>query len=155
MKRAEAPKVKTEVSEERAKGSKGKTESAARQPGVSLTPAEWHLMECLWEQAPRTGREVVDYLKAEMGWSKSTTLTMLRRMAEKGLVRCDEGGEVRRYSPLVVREEALQQETEDFLSRVYRGSVGLLMSTLTQRQNLSKEEIKELYAILEEAEKRG
>ena len=90
-----------------------------------------------------------------MGWSKSTTLTMLRRMAEKGLVRCDEGGEVRRYSPLVVREEALQQETEDFLSRVYRGSVGLLMSTLTQRQNLSKEEIKELYAILEEAEKRG
>lgn len=52
MKRTEAPKVRTEVSEERAKGSKGKTESAARQPGVSLTPAEWHLMECLWEQAP-------------------------------------------------------------------------------------------------------
>lgn len=155
MKRTEAPKVRTEVSEERAKESKGKTESAVRQPGVSLTPAEWHLMECLWEQAPRTGLEVVDYLKAEMGWSKSTTLTMLRRMAEKGLVYCDEGGEVRRYSPLVVREEALLQETEDFLSRVYRGSVGLLMSTLTQRQNLSKEEIKELYAILEEAEKRG
>ncbi len=54
------------------------------QKNVSLTPAEWHLMECLWEQVPRTSREVVDYLKADMGWSKSTTLTMLRRMTEKG-----------------------------------------------------------------------
>ncbi len=53
--------------------------------------------------------------------------------------------------PLVDREDALLQETEDFLSRVYKGSVGMLMSTLTKRQNLSREEIRELYAILEEA----
>mgnify|MGYP002069370174 FL=1 len=125
------------------------------QKNVSLTPAEWHLMECLWEQVPRTSREVVDYLKADMGWSKSTTLTMLRRMTEKGLIRCEEGGEVRLYSPLVAREDALLQETEDFLSRVYKGSVGMLMSTLTKRQNLSREEIRELYAILEEAEKKS
>lgn len=125
------------------------------QKNVSLTPAEWHLMECLWEQVPRTSREVVDYLKADMGWSKSTTLTMLRRMTEKGLIRCEEGGEVRLYSPLVAREDALLQETEDFLSRVYKGSVGMLMSTLTNRQNLSREEIRELYAILEEAERKS
>lgn len=125
------------------------------QKNVSLTPAEWHLMECLWEQVPRTSREVVDYLKADMGWSKSTTLTMLRRMTEKGLIRCEEGGEVRLYSPLVAREDALLQETEDFLSRVYKGSGGMLMSTLTKRQNLSREEIRELYAILEEAERKS
>lgn len=127
--------------------------SAGRQPDNGLTPAEWHLMECLWEQAPRTGREVVDYLKETMGWSKSTTLTMLRRMTEKKLLRCDESGEIRCYYPLVVREEAMMRETEDFLSRVYKGSVGLLMSTLTKKQNLSKEEIQELYRLLEEAEK--
>lgn len=125
-----------------------------KQPGTDLTPAQWHLMECLWEQTPRTSREVVDYLKAEMGWSKSTTLTMLRRMTEKGLIHCDESGEVRCYSPLVKRQEALLHETEDFLSRVYKGSVGMLMSTLTKKQNLSKEEIRELYDILEEAERR-
>lgn len=124
-----------------------------RQPDTGLTPAEWHLMECLWEQAPRTGREVVDYLRETMGWSKSTTLTMLRRMTQKGLLRCDERGEVRCYYPLVVREDALLRETEDFLDRVYKGSVGMLMSTLTQKQNLSKDEIRELYRILEEAEK--
>lgn len=127
--------------------------AAGSRPDIGLTPAEWHLMECLWEQAPRTGREVVDYLKEDMGWSKSTTLTMLRRMTEKGLLRCDEKGEVRCYYPLVVREDALLRETEDFLGRVYRGSVGMLMSTLTKKQNLSKNEIRELYRILEEAER--
>ena len=133
---------------------KGK-KAAETEPDAILTPAEWRLMECLWEQAPRTGREVVDYLKETMGWSKSTALTMLRRMTEKGLLLCDESGDVRCYYPLVVREEALLRETEDFLSRVYRGSVGMLMSTLTKKQKLSKEEIKELYQLLEESQKEG
>lgn len=121
---------------------------------INLTPAEWNLMECLWTEKNRTGREVIDFLKERMGWSKSTTLTMLRRMTEKGLIACDESGEVRRYSALVNREEAVLQETDDFLNRVYRGSVGLMMSTLTKKQSLSKEEIQELYDILKEAEKR-
>lgn len=131
----------------------GENKTTGKQPGTDLTSAQWHLMECLWEKAPRTGREVVDYLKAEMGWSKSTTLTMLRRMTEKGLISCDDSGEVRCYSPRVKRQEALLRETEDFLSRVYKGSVGMLMSTLTQKQSLSREEIRELYDILEEAER--
>lgn len=121
---------------------------------TNLTPAEWNLMECLWTGKKRTGREVIDFLKARMGWSKSTTLTMLRRMTEKGLIVCDESGEVRKYSALVNREEAVLQETDDFLNRVYQGSVGLMMSTLTKKQSLSKEEIQELYDILKEAENR-
>ena len=55
-----------------------------------LTPTEWSLMECLWENAPRTGREAVEYLAHSAGWSRSTTLTMLRRMTEKGLIALDE-----------------------------------------------------------------
>ena len=53
---------------------------------ISLTPAEWQLMECLWEKSPRSGREAVDDLRERAGWSRSTTLTMLRRMSEKGLI---------------------------------------------------------------------
>ena len=45
-----------------------------------------------------------------------------------------------------------RKETEDFLDRVYHGSVGLLMSAITRKQQLSKEEIDELYAILQQAE---
>ena len=55
---------------------------------LQLTPAEWQLMECLWESAPRTGRECVEYLQRSVGWSRSTTLTMLRRMTEKNMIHC-------------------------------------------------------------------
>lgn len=116
---------------------------------LTLTPTEWHLMECLWENAPRTGREAVEHMKEHRGWSRSTTLTMLRRMTEKGFIECRENGEVRTYYPNIRREEAVSRETESFLDRVYHGSIGLMMSSITKKQNLTKEEIDHLYAILD------
>ena len=118
-----------------------------------LTAAEWHLMECLWEKSPRTGREATEYLEQHAGWSRSTTLTMLRRMTEKGLIACGEEGGVKTYAPLLAREDAALRTTEDFLHRVYHGSVSLMMSAITQKQELSRQEIEELYAILRQAEK--
>lgn len=118
-----------------------------------LTAAEWHLMECLWEKSPRTGREATEYLEQHAGWSRSTTLTMLRRMTEKGLIAC--GGEdgVKSYTPLLARGDAEARTTEDFLHRVYHGSVSMMMSAITHKQELSRQEIDELYAILRQAEK--
>lgn len=119
---------------------------------ITLTPTEWHLMECLWEKSPRTGREAVEDLRQRVGWNRSTTLTLLRRMTEKGAIACGEENGLKVYSPLIAREEAVLRETEDFLSRVYQGSLGLMMSAMTKKQELSREEIDELYAILREAE---
>ncbi len=121
---------------------------------LNLTPTEWHLMECLWEKSPRTGREAVEYLEQKVGWSRSTTLTLLRRMAEKGLIHCGEEDGLKVYTPLVPREDAVLRETDDFLNRVYKGSISMMMSAITQKQDLSKEEIDELYAILKQAEGR-
>lgn len=118
---------------------------------LQLTTPEWNMMECLWEAAPRTGRECVEDMRKRVGWSRSTTLTMLRRMTEKELIECIQG-EVQYYAPRIRREDAVMLETEHFLDRVYHGSVGLLMSAITRKQQLSKEEIDELYAILQQAE---
>lgn len=118
----------------------------------SLTPTEWHLMECLWEQAPRTGREAAEYMAVSQGWSRSTTLTLLRRMTAKGFIECHEENGVKVYSPLIARTDAAVRETDSFLSRVYRGSVSTLLSAVTQRQNLTRQEIEELYEIIRQAE---
>ena len=119
-----------------------------------LTPAEWNLMECLWEQSPRTGREAVEHLQLTVGWSRSTTLTMLRRMTEKEMIACKEENGLLVYSPLIDRESATRRETESFLGRVYQGSVSMMLSAMTKKQTLSQQEIDELYAILKEAERR-
>ena len=121
----------------------------------SFTPTEWKLMECLWEKGSVTGREAVDYLHAHAAWSRSTTLTMLRRMTEKGVIACvDHEDGVKTYAPLVSRQQAVQRETYDFLSRVYHGSVSQMVSAVTEKQNLTQQEIEELYAILRRAEAR-
>ena len=119
---------------------------------ISLTPTEWHLMECLWDSYPRTGREATDYMAASVGWTRSTTLTMLRRMTEKGLIRCEDAEGLKVYSPAIERDEAAVHETEDFLHRVYHGSLSLMLSAMTEKTALSDDEIAELYDILKKAE---
>ncbi len=120
---------------------------------IDLTPAEWSVMECLWEGAPRTGREVTELMAERCGWSRSTTLTLLGRMETKGAVAGEPGeGKRKRFLPLVSREDAAVRETEDFLDRVYKGSVSMMVSALTRKQSLSQAEIDELYAILKELE---
>lgn len=119
---------------------------------ISLTDSEWSIMECLWEDSPRTSMEMVSDLKNRVGWTKSTTLTMLRRMAGKGLLRCIQRGGTKLYSPEIRREAATAIETKEFLKKVYQGSVSLMMSAMADKQELTKEEIDELYEILKKAE---
>ena len=119
---------------------------------INLTEAEWNVMECLWEKNPATGREIVECLNRQMGWSRSTTLTLLRRLEEKKAVGSESAGTMKMFCPMITRESAVHQETEDFLQRVYKGSLGMMISAFTKKQNLTKNEIEELYAILGELE---
>lgn len=123
--------------------------------GVKLTSSEWSVLTCLWEDSPRTVMQLVAALGEQVGWAKSTTITTLRRMEEKGLVRCEMVGKGKSYTPAVEQEQAEIQETRSFLDRVYRGSVGLMMSAMAQRQELSPEDIAELRDILRKAEEGG
>ena len=119
---------------------------------LTLTEAEWTVMECLWEKSPRTGRETVAWLDQKMGWTRSTVLTMLRRLEAKGAVAGDTEGELKTFRPLIAREDVAVRETENLLERAYKGSLSLLVSSLTKKQSLPQNEIDELYAILREME---
>ena len=58
-------------------------------------------------------------------------------------------------SAAVEREQAVTAETHSFLDRVYQGSVGLMMSAMARRQELSREEIDQLYEALRKLEEKG
>ena len=122
---------------------------------IKLTSGEWNVLNCLWERSPRTVMQIAGELERTAGWARSTTITTLHRMEAKGLVRCGQAGRGKAYVPLVDRERAEVSETRSFLDRVYRGSVGMMMSAMAQRQELSSGETAELRAILDQAEKGG
>lgn len=119
---------------------------------IRIKGSEWNVLNCLWEKSPQTVMQLVARLGESVGWAKSTTITTLRRMEEKGLVHCETVGKGKSYTPAVEQEQAEIQETHSFLDRVYRGSVGLMMSAMAQRQELSPEDIAELRDILRKAE---
>ena len=123
-----------------------------KEPHIDLSPSEWQVMECLWEKSPKTGRELTAELEEKMDWNRSTTLTLLRRMEAKGTVRGDSSGAVRQFYPAFAREDAALQETEDFLHRVYHGSLSMMVSAMTRKQAVSKKELDELYEMLQTLE---
>ena len=117
---------------------------------ATVSNSEWTIMELLWEK-PHTLMELVTELHASIGWSKSTVATMIRRMAQKGIVSYTEQGRTKVFTPAVTREEVSIQETQSLLQRAYHGSIGLLVSTMAQENSLTPADIEELTRILEAA----
>lgn len=119
---------------------------------INLSNGEWKLMNLLWEKSPRTVSQLAKELREDTGWDKATILVMLRRMEKKGAVRFKQPGRCKEYYPCVERDRVAFAETENFLHKVYGGSIGLLVSSMAMQKALSKKDIDELYEILEKAQ---
>ena len=116
---------------------------------------EWKIMEQLWAESPQTLMQLVHTLSREVGWSKSTVATMVKRMEAKGLLRFEEGDKARRIFPTLSRSEAAAAETNSLIEKVFKGNPGMLMVSLLEQNDFSKEEIDEMYAILKKAEEQN
>ncbi len=120
---------------------------------VKLSEAEWKVISRLWEEAPQTMMQLTNFFKETTGWTKYTVMTFLRRMEEKGAVHHEDGRRAKLYYPDIEKDEAVLQETEEFLEKVFDGRMGLMLNTMVEKKALSKEEIAELYEILQKAER--
>ena len=119
-----------------------------------LSEGEWKIMNALWDEHPICLMELVKKLEPDTGWSKSTVFVMMKRLVSKEAVSVDTSGKVQLYTPIIKRSEAADRETGSFLSRVYNGSVGMMLSALAGQKSLSRSDIAELRHILDEAEEK-
>ncbi len=116
---------------------------------IPLTNSEWKLMALLWRNSPLTMRNLQDALFEETGWCKFTIISFLKQMISKGTVSVDDSGPVKRYSPLLDEKQTVRQETRTMLSKLYDGSLSLMMSRMVEQKELSNAEIDELMDILQ------
>jgi BlaI family penicillinase repressor len=116
---------------------------------TALTEAEWKIMQLLWECSPMTMMEITRALEKQTKWTKNTVTTLLKRMTQKGTVRMDETGSVKRYSPAADKEKVTWEQTDTLLKRLFSGKASLLVTNLVERGNMTEEEIKQIKAILE------
>ncbi len=115
-------------------------------PEYRLGRVESRFAEIIWARAPLSSGELVAICREELGWQKSTTYTVLRRLCQKGLFE-NRDGEIR---VLVGREDFLTGQSEDVLQESYAGSLPRFVAAFTARNRLSDAEIRELEQLIRE-----
>lgn len=116
---------------------------------VNITDAEWKIMNLLWEESPRTIMQITKALADSTGWTKHTVMTLLKRLEEKGAVRYENGEKAKLYRAIVSKDEIAVEETKNFLQKAFKGKIGLMINTMIKEEALTKEDLEELYSILE------
>ena len=119
---------------------------------IILSDGEWKILQELWKKAPLTITQLTSLLKRETNWGKHTVITMLGRLERKGAIYYEEGERAKHFYPLVSKDKVSIEEAKGFLSKVYNGSLSMMVNNMIKQQTLSKEEIDKLYEILKQAE---
>lgn len=120
--------------------------SAAKQ---TITDSEYEIMKILWSSDKKmTVANVIVELKGN-DWTASTVSTFLQRLLKKGVVGCEKKGKTNLYYPLLKQSEYDMSETENFLSKIYNGSVKNFIAALYTNKKLSKDDIDDLRNMFE------
>ena len=116
----------------------------------TLPNSELELMMILWKAGkPLTRTEIEERLPRKRKLSKTTVLSFLSRLEEKGFVRVEKEGRNNLYFPLVEEQDYLEQESGTILERLYGSSVKKFVASLCDGDRLSKAEIDELKEYLD------
>lgn len=117
-----------------------------------ISDAELEVMQVLWQSGePIPIARVRELLAQRREWDGSTVKTLLRRLCEKGTVQAEKR-EVFYYSPLISQQEYQDWSTHTLIDRVYQGSAKALAAFLVRGDQLTADDLKQLWAMLEEAD---
>lgn len=117
---------------------------------VKLFDSELKVMKVLWREGDTSAKKISDILKEEVGWNMNTTYTLIKRCIKKGAIE--------RYEPnfmchaLIPEEEVQAAETDEFIDKIYDGSVDKLFAALLGRKKLSAQQLEKLKKIVEDGE---
>ena len=115
------------------------------------TDAELDILAVLWRLGPSTVREVHEALGKDSGYT--TTLKQMQLMTEKGLLGRSERYRTHVYQAGLPKEETQQQIAGDLLERAFEGSAKNLVLGALAAQPASREELREIRAMLDAMEK--
>lgn len=120
-----------------------------------LPDAELEIMKELWAASGPLTRAQLEERLARRRWASTTLLALLGRLEAKGYVSREKQGKGYLYAAALAREDYLPVESRSALERMFGGSAKNLISAMAQTKDLSKEDIDELAAYLEELKQGG
>lgn len=107
--------------------------------------SEYRFCLILWEYEPISSRELSELCKEKLGWSKTTTYTVIKRLSERGVVK----NENTIVTSIVSKDEAEVSEIDELMEKKFEGSLPAFIAAFARRQKLSDDEIAEIRQIIE------
>ncbi len=109
---------------------------------IKLFDSELKVMEVLWREGNLTAGQLARILKEETGWNRNTTYTVIKKCIDKGAIERLEPNFT--CKALVSMEEIQQQETAEFINKMFDGSAERFFAAFVNEKNLTKEQIEKL-----------
>ncbi len=107
--------------------------------------SEYRFCLILWEHEPVNSTKLVSLCKEQLGWSKATTYTVIRRLAERGVLK----NENATVSSLVSKEQVQESELEQLVERTFEGSIPSFIAAFSRSKRLTDEEVAQLQELID------
>lgn len=116
-----------------------------------IPEGEYRFCLIMWEREPVSTLELVKLCQEKLGWKRTTTYTVIKRLGERGILRLDNGV----VTSLISREEAEKSEIETFVESKFGGSLPAFVAAFTKHQELSQQDLDEVQAMIDRIRKGG
>ena len=110
--------------------------------------SEYRFCLILWENEPINSTRLVELCKEALGWSKATTYTVIRRLAERGVLK----NENTIVSSLISKEEAQKSRLEEMVEETFEGSMPAFIAAFSKSRKLTRQEVDQLKALIDSFE---
>ncbi len=112
----------------------------------AIYESEYRFCLVLWENEPITCAQLAALCKEKLGWSRTTTYTVIRRLSERGVVK-NENSVV---TSLVSKEEIQAAEIDALVEKKFGGSLPAFIAAFSRRKKLSKDELQAIKRLLDD-----
>ena len=112
---------------------------------LRLAEGEYRFARIVWDNEPVPSGKLVELSQKELGWKKSTTYTVLKKLVERGVLR-NENAVV---SAVIPREDILREESRAVVDRAFDGSLPSFLAHFMGGKTISDAEADELKAIID------
>ena len=113
---------------------------------LRLAEGEYRFARIVWENEPLPSGKLVELSQKELGWKKSTTYTVLKKLVERGVLR-NENAVV---TAVIPQEEILREESRAVVERTFEGSLPSFLAHFMGGKTISDDEADALKAIIDQ-----
>lgn len=113
--------------------------------------SEYRFCLLLWDHEPVNSTRLVALCKEQLGWSKATTYTVIRRLEERGVVK----NENATVTSLISKEDAQKSRLDEMMEDTFEGSMPAFLAAFSRTKRLTKSEVKQLQDFIDSYQEEG